>query len=121
MKYILALVLTFSTHLSFADHGFLTSVTTLATADVRQVILASNESAYDFVIQNPAANIVSIFLGGSNVTTSGVAQGIEIVPGASIALSSTGAFQSSKLLTATKIFLISTGTSVPVVIGRIVK
>lgn len=121
MKYILALILTFSISLALADHGFSTSVTTLTTADVRQVVLSTNESAYDFIIQNPAANIVSIFLGGSDVTTSGATQGIEIVPGASIALSSTGAFQSSKLLTATKIFLISTGTSIPVVIGRIIK
>lgn len=116
MKIIAALVLTFSISIASAINlGFSTSVTTLAVADVRQPILSSLVNSSDFIIQNPAANVVSIFVGGSDVTTSGATQGIEITQGSTLALFS------AEGLTSSKIFIISTGTSIPVVIGRIVK
>jgi len=121
MKYILILLLTFSFSIANAiDLGFLTSVTTLAVANVRQTISPTIITAADFVIQNPSSNVVSIFLGGSDVTTSGATQGIEIVPGASVSLSDS--FNATnRILSSSKIFIVSTGTSIPVVIGVILK
>jgi len=114
MKYILALLLVFSVSIGTAINlGFSTSVTTLAVADVRQPILSSAINSFDFIVQNPPTNVISIFVGGSDVTTSGATQGIEVTPGSSLALSSV------EHLSSPKIFIISTGTSVPVIIGLI--
>ena len=121
MKYIIALILTFSISIAYAlDLGFSSSVVTLATADVRQPISASIIKAGDFIIQNPAANIVSVFVGGSDVTTSGATKGVELVPGASISFEDSFTAD-NRILSSAKIFLVSTGTAIPVVIGRILQ
>jgi len=127
MRYLTLIILVFILSISssaFAKFGFSTTVTTLATADVRQALLASETTALDLIIQNPSANTVSIFLGGSDVTTSGSTIGIEISPGQSISLSSTQNFELSRqipFLISSRIFIISTGTAVPVVIGIIIE
>ncbi len=96
--------------------GFTSFTTTLAVANTRQTISATLINSSDFIIQNPSTNIVSIFLGGSDVTTSGATQGIEMVPGATIALS-----HPTDNLASSKIFIVSTGTSIPVIVGSIIK
>lgn len=119
MKLFLALLFVFSissTSVFAIDLGFSSQVTTLATADVRQTVTASAFSVPDLLIQNPASNSVSIFLGGSDVTTSGATQGIEIIPGAAISINST---HKTNVVSTSKFFIISTGTAVPVVIGRV--
>jgi len=125
MKYLIGLILILSFSIANAvNQGFSTAVVTLAVADVRQTIFATTTRAFDFIIQNPSTNVVSVFLGGSDVTTSGATLGIEIAPGSSIALASTKTFRTDKtltLLSSANIFLVSTGTSIPVVIGRITK
>lgn len=121
MKYIIALILTFSISMACAlDLGFSSSVVTLAITDVRQPISASVIRTGDFIIQNPAANLVSIFVGGSDVTTSGATKGIELTPGASLSFSDSFTAD-NRILSSAKIFIISTGTAVPVVIGRILR
>ena len=119
MKLFLALIFVFFVSFSPAfaiDLGFSSQVTTLATADVRQTVTAAVIKFPELVIQNPASNTVSIFLGGSDVTTSGATQGIEIVPGGSIALTAEGR---NNILLSSKFFIISTGTAIPVIIGRV--
>lgn len=121
MKYIISLILTFAVSISLAvDLGFSTFVTTLATANVRQTISGSVIKAADFSIQNPAGNTDSIFVGGSDVTTSGATKGIEVVPGAILSLSDS--FNASnRILSSAKIFMVSAGTAVPVVISRLLQ
>jgi len=125
MKYIVALLLMFSLSIASAlTQGFSTAVVTLAVANTRQPISATTIRAFDFIIQNPAANIVSVFLGGSDVTATGATQGVEITPGGSVSLSSIKTFRTDKnltLMSSANIFLVSTGTSIPVVIGRIIE
>jgi len=119
MKLFLALLFVFSissTSVFAIDLGFSSEVTTLATGDVRQTITASLIRFPELVIQNPGSNLVSIFLGGSDVTTSGATQGIEIIPGASISITAEGR---NNILLSSKFFIISTGTAIPVVIGRV--
>lgn len=113
MKILTSLILTlcFSIASAAIDLGFPTTVTTLAVANTRQLILSTTSNAFNFIIQNPSTNIVSIFVGDSGVTTSGAGLGIEIVPGASLSLSSIDN------LTSAKIFMVSTGTAIPVVVG----
>ena len=98
----------------YANNGMRTSTVTLAVANVAQSISSTDLTVYDFIIQNPASNSDSVFIGGSNVAISGAGLGIEIVPGASISLSS-----KIGLLTSPKIFIVSAGTAVPVIIGSI--
>ena len=114
MKYLLSLLLAFAVLTANAiDLGFTTFTITLAVADTRQSISSSTINSFGFVIQNPSTNIVSIFVGGSNVTTSGAAIGLEVPPGASVSLTSTDN------LTSPKIFMVSTGTAIPVTVGAI--
>lgn len=102
-----------------ANLGLSSVVTTLAVANVRQTVTATELNAYDLIIQNPSSNTDSIFLGGNDVTISGSTQGIELVPGATISLSASGDFGDGRLLKSSKIYIVSGGTAVPVVVSYI--
>jgi hypothetical protein len=80
--FILTLALLFSSNLKADEtlRTFTKSVTTSATA-----IESPGAAASTIVIQNPASNSASIFVGGDNtVTTSGATRGLEVPVGGSI-------------------------------------
>ena len=99
------------------DNGFNTSVTTLTVADVAQTITSSIVLSYDFVIQNPTTSSASVFIGDSDVATSGDNLGIEIVPGESFSIIS----RVGGLLSSSKVFIVSPVNGIPVVVGNIGK
>jgi len=101
------------------SEGYQTVVTTLATAGVRQTMMASAVKSNSYLIQNPTANTDSIFVGGSDVTTSGSTQGTEVIPGAALSLDASSKSGSDQNIDPDKIFMISGGTAVPVVVGFI--
>ncbi len=124
-KFLSILALSFALSCtSYADRGFVTEVTTLAVAGTAQVLTASVTKAFDYVVQNPSTNVVSVFLGDSDVATSGANLGIELQPGQSVSITSSHNFDDSNRsdqILSSNLWLVSGGTAVPVVIGRITK
>ncbi len=99
--------------------GYQTVVTTLDVAGVREQMMDTPVAANSYLIQNPAGNSDSIFVGGSDVTTSGATQGTEVVPGAALSLDASSKRGSGENFDPDKIFMITGGTAVPVVVGFI--
>lgn len=101
------------------QEGFATVTTTLAVADTRQPLMAVPVKSNSYLIQNLSTNTDSIFIGSITVTTSGATVGIELVPGAALNLESSQRRSNSENFDPSKIYMISAGTAVPVVIGYI--
>lgn len=121
MRFLILFSILFSLQIFANDLGFQSETTTLAVAGTRQPLLAAETRAFDFVVQNPEANTDSIFVGGADVTTSGAAQGIELVPGAVISLSASEGFGKGKLMVSSNIYMVSDGTAVPVTVAWIIR
>lgn len=121
MKNIFLILILFFSLNAYADRGFDTVVTTLAVANVAQPLTSVEIRAFDIVIQNPSTNSVSIFLGDSDVATSGSNLGIELTPGQTLSLAASSTFGDLNIFSSNNIFIVSSGTSIPVVIGRITK
>ena len=117
MKFVLILLMTLFMAMANADQGFNTFTTSLVATSTPQAISATNVRASSIILQNPASNGVSIFIGGLEVSDTGTTTGIELVPGASLNLGTVQRRGTGEDFSTDKIFFTAPATPNPLTIG----
>lgn len=118
MKYLIGLTICLLSTVCLARQSLSTFQVILDVANVREEIqIAPGNTSDSVTIQNPSTNSVSIFVGGSDVTTSGATIGLEVAPGEILNFTSSIRRGTHENIRTSLVFLVSTGTSIPVTIG----